>query len=96
MWREGCQCLVTLFAAVHDGGMETVAQVVRKPELFMGAIDFNRLERGVKNHLAMFAVPNVCLQFGAQLRAQFIVDQVVEQGHKLGAGHFSTPFFLWK
>lgn len=96
MGREGCQRSSALFTAGHDGGMESFAQFVGKPELFMGAIELDSLERGVENHLAVFAASDVGLQFGTQLRAQFIVDQVVEQGQKLGAGHFSTPFFLRK
>jgi hypothetical protein len=31
------------------------------------------------------------LQVGAHLGRDRIVDQVVEQGDKLSAGHFSTP-----
>jgi hypothetical protein len=37
---------------------------------------------------------------GAQLGECFggdrVVDQIVEKGEKLLAGHLATPFFLWK
>jgi len=90
-----------LLAAGHDGGVEALAQAGWEVVNLMGSIDFDGLPRGVENDLAVPAAAQVGLQFGARLGGHRVVDQVVEKGEKLFAGHFSlpvsmSPFFLWK
>jgi hypothetical protein len=55
----------------------------------------------LRDDLAVPQRPRWALQFGAHLGGHRVVDQVVEKGEKLFAGHFTLPvsldpFFLWK
>ena len=59
----------------------------------MGAVDFDGLSRGVEYDFAVAAAAQVSFEFGARIGSHGAVDQVVEKGEKLFAGHFSTPVF---
>jgi hypothetical protein len=88
-----------LRAAGHDGGVETLAEAGGEVVNLMGAVDFDGLPRGVENDLAVPAAAQVGLQFGTRLGSNRVIDQVVEKGEKLFAGHFilpvsMSPFFL--
>ena len=84
------------FTAGHDGGVEALAQVGRQVIDFVGAVDFDGLAGGAEGHLAVVAAAQMFLQVSAHFSGHRIVDQVIEQGEELSAGHFSTPFFLRK
>src|ERR1035437_7347613 len=91
----------SLLAAGHDGGVEAIAQAGGQIINFMRTVDFDSFLRGVEDDLAVAAAAEVSLQFGPHLGRYRIVDQVVEKGEKLFAGHFTlldslSPLFLWK
>jgi hypothetical protein len=101
------KCLAALFAAGHDGGVEAFLEVGGKIVKFMRAVDFDGLAGGVEDDLAVLAAVHVLFKLGARLGGDFVVDQVVEKGKKLFAGHFFSlpvspnlvslgPFSRWK
>jgi hypothetical protein len=85
-----------LFAAGHDGGVETVAEAGGEIVDLVGAVDLDGLSGGVEDDLAVAAALQVQFQVGAHLGSDGVVDDVVEQGEKLRAFHFSAPLFLRK
>src|ERR1039458_7108613 len=90
-----------LLAAGHDGGVEAIAQAGGQVINFMRPVDFDSLLRGVEDDLAVAAAAEVSLQFGPHLGRHRIVDQVIEKGEKLFAGHCAVLaslilLFLWK
>src|SRR5271166_2179976 len=98
MWRRGLPKRgvfpgrsATPFAAGHDGVVEAFAKARRHFVDFVGAVDLDRLARGFEGDLAMLAAVQMFLEVSAQLCRGGIVDQFIEKGKKLSAGHFSTP-----
>ena len=83
--------LAAFFAAGHDGGVEAVAEAGGHLVKLVGAIDLDGFTGGVEGDFAVLAAVEVLLEVGAHGH-RGVVDHVVEQGKKLGAGHFSTPF----
>src|ERR1039458_3545718 len=90
-WEKGekTRRSAALFAAGHDGGVEALAEAGGQVVDLVGTVDFDGLARGVEDDLAVAAAPQVLLQLGARLGGHRVVDQVVEKGEKLSAGHFS-------
>ena len=80
-------CLAALFAAGHDGGVKPVAEVLRHLVNLVAAVNLNGLAGGVEDDLAMAAFLEVLFDFRAGLRSNRVVNQIVEDGKKLGAGH---------
>src|SRR5215469_9192797 len=83
-----------LFAALHDGFVESVAETGGHFVDLVGAIDLNGFAGGVEGDLAMLAATKVVLQIGAHITGHGVVDQVIEQCQELSARHFSTRFPL--
>jgi hypothetical protein len=84
------------FAAGHYGGVEALAEAGRQVVNFMRPIDFNGLAGGAEGDFAVAAPVQMLVQLGASLHSHFIVNEVVEEGEKLCAGHFSAPFLRRK
>lgn len=84
----------SFFASFHDGGVEAFAESGGQIVDLMGAVYLDGFAGGVEGHFAVFAAAQVGFEFGARFGGHGAVDQVVEQGQKLGTGHFATPFFL--
>jgi len=85
--------LAAFFAAGHDGGVEAVAEAGGEIVNLMGAVNLDGLAGGIEDDLAVAAFAEVGLQLGADLGGYRVVDQVVEQGEELFAGHFSVLDF---
>ena len=83
-------------AAGHDGGMKAFAEVRRQGIDFLGAVDFDGFAGGIEGHDAVIASAEVVFEVGAHFRGDFVIDQLVKLGQKLGACHFSPTFFLRK
>ncbi len=83
--------LAAFFAAGHDGGVEALAEAGRHFVELVRAIDLDGFAGGAEGDFAVLAAAHMLLEVGAHLPGGGVVDQVVEQGKKLGAGHFSTP-----
>jgi len=101
MRRVKSQQSTASLAAGHNGGVEALAKAGGQVIDLMGAVDLDGLAGGVENDFAVLAVAQMGLEFGARLGGYGVVDQVVEKGEKLFAGHFSLPvsllpFFLRK
>lgn len=75
------------FAASHDGGVQSIAKVLRHLVNLVGAVDLDRLASRVEDDLAVAALLEVLFDFGTGLRRNGVVDQFVEDGEKLSAGH---------
>ena len=82
--------LAALFAASHDRGVQPFAQTSRHIVNLMRAIDFDCLAGGAERHFAVLATAQMLLQVGAHFGSHRIVDQIIEQGEKFSAGHFSS------
>jgi hypothetical protein len=90
-----------LLASGHDGGVESFTQIGGQVVDFVGAVDFDGLAGGIEDDLAVSATAQMGLQLGAHIGGHLVVDQIVEKGKKVFAGHFTipvsmSPFFLWK
>jgi len=83
--------LAAFLAARHDGRVQSVPKIVRQVIEFVRAVDFNRLARGVEDHFAMSALVQVLFQLGSRFSGDRVVDQVVEKGDELSAGHLVAP-----
>ena len=98
--------LTAFFTAGHDGGVQAFAKAVGKVVDLVRAVDLDGLAGGIENHFAVSAFVQVFLDFGAGLRGDGVVDQVVKQGDELSACQVSAlasrepvstdPFFLRK
>jgi hypothetical protein len=93
--------LAAPFAASHDGGVETFAEIGRQVVDLVGTIDFNGFTGCIQGDFAMLATTEVLLQIGTHFGRNGVVNQIVEQRNEFSAGHFSTPvalgpFFLRK
>jgi hypothetical protein len=86
--------------------VESLAKTYGKIINLMGAVDFDSLACGIEDDLAVLAAAQVGLQFSARFGSHRVIDQIIEKGEKLFAGHFLLlaspsldsvgPFFLWK
>ena len=90
-----------LFATSHNGGMQTFPKTGGHIVNLVRTVDLYRFAGSAKRDLAVFASSQVLLEVGAHFGGDRVVDQIIEQGEKLSAGHFSTPtslepFFLRK
>ena len=59
-------------------------------------INLNSLACRIECYYAVITALQVFLQVSSHLRGHRVVDQVVELGQKLSAGHFSPAFFRRK
>jgi hypothetical protein len=71
--------LTALFAACHDGGVETLAETGWHVVNFVRSVDFDRLSRRAEGDLAVFAPTQMLFQFGAHLGGDRFVDEVVKK-----------------
>jgi hypothetical protein len=76
-----------LFASCHDGGVQAVTKIFGHLINFVAAIDLDRFLSGVEDDFAVAAFLEVQLNFSAGLGGNRVVDQIVEDCKKLGAGH---------
>jgi hypothetical protein len=80
--------------------MQTLAKTGGHIVNLVGPVDLYRFAGSAQGDLAVFASAQVLLQVGAHFGGDRVVDQIVEQGEKLSAGHFSTPTslepFFWR
>ena len=90
------RALTALLTPRHDGRVQALAEAGRQIVDLVGAVDLDGLASGGEGDFAMLAAMQMLLQFGAGLDGHFVVDQVVEQSQKFGAGHFSAPFLRRK
>jgi len=81
-----------LFASRHDGCVQPLAQAGRHFVDLVRAVDLDGLASGAEGDLAVIAGFQVLLQLRTQPRLDGVFEHIVEQGKKLGAGHFSNPF----
>ncbi len=88
--KDRLRALAAFFAPGHDGGVEAVAEAGRHLVELVGAVDLDGFAGRREGDLAMLAALEVLLEVGPH-RDGSVVDHVVEQGKKLGAGHFFTP-----
>ena len=80
-----------LLAAGHDGGVEALAEAGGQVVDLVGAIDFDGLAGGIEGDHAVIAAAEMLLQLRSHLRRDRAVNEVVQQGKELSAGHFSAP-----
>ena len=71
--------------------MEAFAEVWRQVIDLVGAIDLDGFAGGVEDDFAMAALVKMLFDLGARFSGNRVVDEVVKQGDKFGAGHASTP-----
>ncbi len=76
-----------LLTSRHDGRVQAVPKIVGHLVDFVATVDLDGLSRGVKDDLAVAALLQVRFNFSASLSGNRVVDQIVENGEKLGAGH---------
>ena len=68
--EEKIGCLgVFLFAAIHDGRMQTVAHLRGEFVNIVAAVDFDGFARGIENDFTVTAAAQVSLQLRASLCA---------------------------
>ena len=84
------------FAAGHDGGVEAFAEAGGHVVDLVGAVDFDGLAGGRESDFAVLAALEVLLQVGAEGGRHRVVNEIVEKGEELCAGHFSPTFFFRK
>jgi hypothetical protein len=73
--------------------MQSFAHVGGQLVNLVAAKNLDSLSRGVENNLAVPAFLEVSFDLGARIRGNRLVDHVVENCKKLGAGHFFNPVF---
>ena len=69
-------CLLLLGTFRHDRGAKASTQVVRKLVEFGVAINFNRLARGIADHVAVVAPCEVVVQLSLGTGVQYAVKVV--------------------
>ena len=79
--------LAAFFASSHDCRVQAITEIIGHLVNFVAAVDLDRLSRGVEDYLAVAALLQVGFNFSAGLSGNRVVDQIVENGKKLGAGH---------
>ena len=71
--------------------MEAFAEVGGQVVDLVGTVDLDGLAGGVEYDFAVVALVKMLLDLGARFSGNGVVNQVVEQGDKFGAGHAPTP-----
>jgi len=89
--RKGRVGSAAFFAAGHDGGVEAFAEIGGKVVNLVGKIDLDGFAGGVEDNFAVSALVKMLFDLGARFGGNGIVNQVVKQCDKFGAGHASTP-----
>lgn len=79
------------FAAGHDGGVEALAEIGGKVVDLVGTIDLYGFAGSVEDDFAVAALVKMLFDLGTRFSGNGVVNHVVEQGDKFGAGHASTP-----
>ncbi len=91
---DGSGGSLAFFTAGHDGSVEAFLDAGGKRINLVRAVDLDGLAGGVENDLAVRAVAEVGLKFGARPGGHRVIDQIIEKGEKLFAGHLAIPVSL--
>ena len=84
------------FALCHDGGVQAFAQIFGKLVDFVLSVDGDGLACGIEDHLAVLALADVGLNLREEASVCLTVEEVVQFGEELGAGHLLSPPFFWR
>ena len=82
--------LAAFFAAGHDGGVESFAEVVGEIVNLVRTVDLDGFAGGVEDNFAMAALVHMLFNFGLGFSGDGVVDDVVEQGDEFCASHDSA------
>jgi len=81
------ETLAAVFAARHDGGVQPVTKIFGHFVDFVAAVNLNCFAGGVEDDFAVAALLQVQFDLSAGLGGNRVVNQVIENGKKLSAGH---------
>jgi hypothetical protein len=81
------EILAADFAARHDGGVQAVTKIFGHFVDFVAAVNLNCLAGGVEDDFAVAALLQVQFDLSSGLGGNRVVNQVIENGKKLSAGH---------
>jgi hypothetical protein len=73
----------TLSTLIHDCAVQAIANRFREGIQFTICVELDRLASRVHCDEAMFAPGQVFVEIAAQGRADFVIEQIVEQCHEL-------------